>query len=85
MRAVLTGEDGEESPLGGKLDKGSGSTNAKNDMDVNDGFAVAPSDKYGAGGGGGGFKQPIGQPLPGVDNFGKGGRGASGYVRVEWN
>ena len=83
----IDGEEGEESPLGGKLDKGSGKTNAKNDMDVNDGFAVAPSDKYGAGGGGGGFKQLVGRPLPGVDNygFGKGGRGASGYVRVEWN
>lgn len=76
----IDGEEGEESPLGGKLDKGSGSTNAKNDMDVNDGFAVAPSDKYGAGGGGGGYKK-----LGTENNFGKGGRGASGYVRVEWN
>lgn len=77
---TIDGEEGEESPLGGKLDKGSGSTNAKNDMDVNDGFAVAPSDKYGAGGGGGGYKK-----LGTENNFGKGGRGASGYVRVEWN
>lgn len=76
----VAGLEGEESPLGGKLNAGSGSTNAKNDMDVNDGFAVAPSDMYGAGGGGGGYKK-----LGSEDNFGKGGRGASGYVRVEWN
>ncbi len=76
----VAGLEGEESPLGGKLNAGSGSTNAKNDMDVNDGFAVAPSDMYGAGGGGGGYKK-----LGSEDDFGKGGRGASGYVRVEWN
>lgn len=81
----IDGEEGEESPLGGKLTPGSGSQNAQNDMDVNDGFVLTASDKYGAGGGGGGFK---GQPSandPTAFSFGKGGRGASGYVRVEWN
>lgn len=84
----IDGAEGEASPLGGKLNVGSGAVNAKNDMDVNNGFVVTASDKYGAGGGGGGYKQLIGRPMPNdetIYGFGKGGRGASGYVRVEWN
>lgn len=79
--ATIDGLQGEESPMGGKLSIGSGDKNAKNDMDVNNGFVRTPSDMYGAGGSGGGFKKSDTDP----DTFGKGGRGASGYVRVEWN
>lgn len=86
--SVLAGSAGGMSPYGGTLQGGSSSSfNGKNDMDTNKGFAVATDTTYGAGGGGGAAKNrkncSAGNNYAGC--WGKGGRGAPGYVRVEWN
>ncbi len=72
-----SGTNGEASPLGGIYSGSSGANNAQNDMDQNQGYVLVGSNMYGAGGGGGGYDSSNG--------FGKGGRGASGIVRVEWH
>ena len=86
---TVKGEDGRPSPLGGFYEGSTGAKNAENNMDNNNGVVAPAGDLYGAGGGGGGFKRLVGRPLPGMDTsdygVGKGGRGASGIVRVEWN
>lgn len=86
---TVKGEDGRPSPLGGVYEGSTGAQNAENNMDNNNGVVAPSGDLYGAGGGGGGYRRLVGRPSPGFDTsdygVGKGGRGASGIVRVEWN
>lgn len=85
---VLAGSNGGMSPYGGYLQGGiSSSFNGKNNMDTNNGFAVATDTTYGGGGGGGAAKNRKNCSAANgyTGCWGKGGRGAPGYVRVEWN
>lgn len=84
----LSGEDGGDSPYGGMLKGGgnsAGNLDAENKMSENDGYKKPSEDMYGAGGGGGGSipRDAVNQTSDG--KWGMGGRGMSGYVRVEWN
>ena len=84
----LSGEDGGESPYGDSLKGGgnsAGNLDAENKMTENDGYKTPSETQYGAGGGGGGSIARTGVNQTSDGKWGMGGRGMSGYVRVEWN
>ena len=84
----LSGQDGGDSPYGGTLKGGgnsAGNLDAENKMSENDGFKAPSENMYGAGGGGGGALARTGLNQTSDGKWGMGGRGMSGYVRVEWN
>ena len=88
----ISGENGAQSPYGGILAGGSSACdssamNGKNDMDTDNGYVDATDSNYGAGGGGGGaWSHRANSTSCSISQkWGKGGRGAPGYVRIEWN
>lgn len=86
----INGEAGSESPYGQSLAGAAGTCSAEglngtNNMSQNNGYTVATSGQYGAGGGGGGAFSHRTTSCNLSQKWGYGGRGAPGYVRVEWN
>lgn len=86
----IRGENGSESPYGQSLSGAAGSCSAAglnggNNMNTNTGYSTSEKELYGAGGGGGGAFSHRTTSCGLTQKWGFGGRGAPGYVRVEWN